>query len=94
MPLLEQSDLQFKYSWNTVLPDNPKITGIPDSVLLNRNEGFEVLAFINRIATANNWNEKELGLKTERLIRNQLPRYTRSHARVLQWLISNWDKYE
>jgi hypothetical protein len=55
MPLLQKSDLQFEYSWKVISHDNPIITGNPDSTLLNRNEGYEVLAFINRIADDSNW---------------------------------------
>jgi hypothetical protein len=29
--------------------DNPKISGVPDSTLFNRNEGYEVLYLINRM---------------------------------------------
>jgi hypothetical protein len=94
MPLLQKSDLQFKYAWTTIPPDDPKITGNPDSTFLNRNEGYEVISFINRVATVSKWDTKAPGLKVERLIKNHLPGTTRSHANVWTWLIDNWKKYE
>jgi len=94
MALLQQSDLKFKYSWSAIPPDDPKATGKPDSVLLNRDEGYEVLPFINRFAGDNGWKLKESGLKAERLIKKNLPGETRSHAHVKKWLIDNWEKYD
>ncbi len=93
MALLTKSDLQFTYSWTAIPPDDARVTGIPDSTLLNRNEGYEVLAFINRVATASKWTDKAHALKVERMIKNHLPGDTRSHTHVWQWLIDNWQKY-
>jgi hypothetical protein len=64
------------------------VTGKPDSTLLNRHEGYEVLHFLNRIS-----KDKAGALKGERLIRNHLPGEARSHANVLKWLIDNWTRY-
>lgn len=94
MPLLQKSDLQYEYSWSVVAPDDPKITGKPDSTFLNRSEGYEVLAFINSFAVRNNWKQKASGLKTERLIRKHLPGDTRSHSNVKKWLVDNWSMYD
>jgi hypothetical protein len=94
MPLLQKSDLQFEYSWTAIPPDDPRVTGKPDSTLLNRGEGYEVLAFINSFAVTNDWKQKASGLKTERLIKKHLPSDTRSHANVRKWLVDNWKKYD
>ena len=94
MQLIAKADLQYTYSWTVISPDNPKVTGVPDSTLLNRHEGYEVLAFINRIATASKWMEKAPCLKAERMIKNYLPSDLRSHAHVWQWLCDNWTKYQ
>ena len=93
MSLLTKSDLQFQYSWTAIDPDDPKITGKPDSTELNRGEGYEVLAFINRIAADSGWTDKSSGLKAERLIKNHLPGHLRSHAHVRKWLADNWNNY-
>lgn len=94
MALLKKSDLEYEYSWTAVPPDDPKATGEPDSTLLNRGEGYEVLYFINRIAAACGWKQKSTGLKMERLIKEHLPGDTRSHKNVLQWLDDNWKSFE
>ena len=93
MSQLSKSDLQFTYSWTAIPPDDARLTGVPDSTLLNRNEGYEVLAFINRMDTATKWPDKTGALKVERLIRNHLPGDVRSHAHVWKWLVDNWQKY-
>jgi hypothetical protein len=94
MALLQKSDLQFEYSWTAIPPDDPRVTGKPDSTLLNRSEGYEVLAFINSFAVTNDWKQKASGLKTERLIKKHLPGDTRSHANVRKWLVDNWKNYD
>ena len=94
MPLLQKSDLVFEYAWKAIPPDDPRVTGKPDSTLLNRGEGYEVLAFINSFASTNDWKQKASGLKAERLIKNNLPGDTRSHANVRKWLVDNWKKYD
>lgn len=94
MPLLTKSDLKYEYSWKAIEPDDPKVTGKPDSTLLNRGEGYEVLPFINRFAETHKFKQKESGLKTERLIKEHLPGDTRSHKNVNKWLVDNWKKYD
>jgi len=94
MSLLQRSDLKFEYSWTEIPPDSPRITGKPDSTLLNRNEGYEVLAFINRFAEDKKLNEKESGHKVERLINKHLPSIIQRHANVIKWLIENWKEYD
>jgi hypothetical protein len=93
MPVLTTSDLQFKYSWTAIPPDDARVTGVPDSTLLNRGEGYEVLAFLNRLATVSKWTDKASALKAERLIHTNLPGDVRSHAHVWKWLVDNWSNY-
>lgn len=94
MPLLQKGDLKFEYSWKAIPPDDPRVTGKPDSTLLSRGEGYEVLGFINRVAEANKWTNKASGLKVERLINKHLPDNVRSHKNVWQWLVDNWSKHD
>ncbi|MEH6501202.1 MAG: hypothetical protein V7751_17585 [Pseudoalteromonas distincta] len=93
MPLLSKSDLKYPYSWTAIAPDDPKVTGTPDSALLNRNEGYEVLAFINRLAEACEFKYKASGTKAERLIKEHLPGDIRSHKNISKWLSDNWKRY-
>ena len=76
------------HAWNAIPPDDPKVTGRPDSTLLNRHEGYEVLAFLNR-----NCADLPAALKAERLIRQVLPATVRSHVNVFNWLKTNWQIY-
>lgn len=92
--LISVNDLQFNYSWTTIAPDDPRVTGVPDSTLLNRNEGYEVLSFINRLAQTSKWVNKLPALKAERMIKNHLPGDIRSHSNVWKWLVDNWQKYQ
>jgi len=94
MPLLTKSDLKYTYSWEAIEPDDPKVTGEPDSTLLNRGEGYEVLPFINRFAKTHGIKQKASGLKTEKLIKEHLPSDIRSHKNVSKWLVDNWKKYD
>lgn len=93
MSLLEKTDLKYQYSWTTTRNDDPKITGIPDSILLNRQEGYEVLSFINRFAKVQKLTQKIIGLKAERLIKENLPSEIRSHCNITNWLLKNWGNY-
>lgn len=96
MQTISSTDLQYTYSWNAIPPDNPRVTGQPDSTLLNRREGYEVLPFINRFASTHNINgrpfTKAEALKVERMIRSA-PGSARSHANVKQWILDNWLKH-
>lgn len=94
MPLLSKSDLVYSYTWTAIAPDDPKVTGVPDSSLLNRDEGYEVLAFINRFSDIYNFKQKKTGLKVEKLINGHLPGNIRSHKNVSNWLVENWKKID
>ncbi|ETI89122.1 MAG: hypothetical protein Q607_CBUC00182G0102 [Clostridium butyricum DORA_1] len=94
MGLITRSELKYDYSWTVLNGDNPKITGVPDSTLLNRNEGYEVLWFINKFAEIYNLKNKESAFKIERMIRYYLPENIRSQENVVEWIENNWKKYE
>lgn len=88
MPVIASNQLQYQYSWTAIRPDDPKVTGQPDQTFLNRNEGYEVLAFLNKVA-----GSTAEALKAERLIKTVLPGNVRSRANVLDWLKRNWNVY-
>ena len=93
MALIKRSDLQYEYSWTPIKPDDPKVTGKPDSTLLNRGEGYEVLPFINRFIEKHNLASIASGKKIETMINKHLPGNIRSHANVAAWLEKNWNSY-
>ena len=89
MAIIAKHNLQYTdYSWTALRGDDPRMTGTPDSTLLNRYEGYEVLAFLNRHCST-----LAIALKAERMIRNVLPSWQRSHSHVVQWLNANWQLY-
>jgi len=91
MPLLSKEDLHYKdYSWMVYQEDDPKVTGEPDSSLLHRKEGYEVLYLINKFAEKHKFKRKESGRRAERLIRESLPGEIRSQEEVMKWLAQNW----
>ncbi|WP_407366068.1 hypothetical protein ABFU50_12975 [Xanthomonas campestris pv. campestris] len=92
-PLLKKTDLQHEYSWKALEGDNPHVVGAPDSTLLSRSEGYEVLDFINRFAEQHNLKQKNSGKETEWLIKIKLPSNVRSHANVRSWLEKNWKTF-
>lgn len=94
MALMKKGDLANQYSWNAIPPDDPRVAGKPDSTLLNRREGYEVLAFINRFAEKHELKQKASGWKIEKMITQHLPGDIRSHANVAQWLVNNWKKFD
>jgi len=81
------------YSWTALPGDNPKISGVPDSTLFNRNEGYEVLYLINKVMADNNLKNVESGQKIEKMIRTGLPGDVRGQKNVVEWIIKNWKQY-
>lgn len=93
MALLTSSDLQYSYNETATSNDNPKLRGEPDRTFVNRQEKYEVLYFINRLAEIKGWKQKDLGLKAERLIKKYLPPNIRSRENITKWLENNWNQY-
>jgi hypothetical protein len=91
MTNFKKSDLKLDYSWTAATEnDNSKITGVPDSTLLNRHEGYEVLPFLNRYMTSKNWTTTATFNKLENSLRNAVPDEKRSHANIKKWLDDNF----
>lgn len=85
-----KDSLKFNYSWTTTEGDSKKVTGYPDSVLLNRNEGYEILHFINKyMATRNLNNTISNFIVIEDSIKRNIPSNLRSQAHIKEWLNNN-----
>lgn len=84
---------ELKYPYTNDATDNKHLTGSPDSDLLNREEDYEMVTFINKYCTAHGLTTLEEALKVERLIKTHLPGNIRSHKDVTTWLENNWAKY-
>ncbi len=93
MPLLSKEDLKYTYAWTGASPDDPRLRRSPDRKELDREKGYDVLAFINAMAEVNGVTRKETGLKIERLIRDHLPRDIRLRESVTDWIMTNWSRH-
>ena len=94
MALLNKSDLVYDdYSWTVYGDDDPKVTGEPDSTLLNRKEGYEILYFINKMASIHGFKKVASGKKIEQMIRDHLPSDIRSQKKIRDWIVKNWDDH-
>jgi hypothetical protein len=75
--------------------DDPKVTGVPDSTLLNRGEGYEMLYFINTFIERNVKkpvkNIITLGRQIEYMIIKVIDTDIRSQQKIELHLIKNWD---
>ena len=90
---MKRSDLRGIYKWKTTEHDNPHKRHL-DAVFLNREEGYEVLYFINCFA-----HKYETVLttiqslqKVERMI-HDAPVDFHSRANIAKWIEDNWDDY-
>ena len=91
MAVISKDDLYYKdYSWTVYAKDNPKITGEPDSTLLNRKEGYEILYFVNKFCEMYSLNLKTLATKVEKMIRNEVPSDIHSQVKIKEWIVANW----
>lgn len=84
-----KADLQNKYNWSVDGGDNPKLRGEPDSSLLDRTEGYEVLYMIKKLMDA--WKLKNVasGQKIEDKI-HACPSNLRSQENLKNWIDKNW----
>ncbi len=92
MTLITKSDLKYNdYSWTTYSHDNPKVAGNPDSTLLNRKEGYEIVYFINKFCETYKFKSKLQALKIENMIRNEVPNNIHSQEKIKKWIEDNWE---
>ncbi len=93
MSLINKSELKYKdYTWTIYSNDNPKIYGNPDSTLLNRKEGYEILYFINKLSEIHNFKVKSSAIKIENMIRKEVPTNLHSQENIKVWIETNWRK--
>lgn len=85
MAVIAKGDLQYRYTWTTDSGDNPGYTGKLDRDKVDRDEGYEVLHFLNSIC-----DSKDQALHAERLIKTKLPGSVQRRDDILRWLKDNW----
>lgn len=90
-----KSDMLYSYSWTAIKGDNPKVSGEPDSTLLSRSEGYEMLYFINKCADKWNWTDdnKASRRKLEKLIKTIVPGNIHSQRGIKEWVENNYKMY-
>lgn len=94
MAFYTKTDMVYKdYSWTVYQDDDPRITGEPDSTLLNRMEGYEVLYFINRFSKLFVKLTLSQCEKVEKMIRLVVPEDIRSQAEIREWIRAKWNDY-
>ena len=91
--LMTKKDLIYSYSWSVYKDDDPKVSGEPDSTLLNRNEGYEMLYFINKFMQIHSLESIKSANKIEKMIKEYVPSDIRSQKNIKNWLEKNWKKY-
>jgi hypothetical protein len=95
MPVTRANLFYNDYRWSAREErDDPRVTGNPDSTLLDRNEGYEVLYFVNAVGRRNWTPEANLATchKIERMVR-ACPGAIRSQQRIEQWILDHWNQY-
>ena len=79
--------------------NDPLIIHLPQKDVLNRNEPYEMVYFINSFAKEYGWDKSRNQFfitackKLETMIKTKLPLNIESKEKIKNWLINNWDKY-
>ena len=58
------------YRWSAYPTGDPRVTGKPGSTFLNRQEGYEMVYFIDRYMVSQNLKQKDSGQKIEKFLRD------------------------
>lgn len=86
--------LRCKYNWTEYSENDPKITGEPDGIKLNKAEGNEILAFMN--AYLKN-HEIEVNIdnivRLECIIKEYLPSFCMTRKTIDLWISQHWDDW-
>jgi len=91
MSNFNRRSLRYEYRWTTIKEnDNTKIIGFPEDKLLDINEGYEVLPFINKYMSSRKWAYESTFQNIEQTIREYLPENIRVHKAVKEWLDGNF----
>lgn len=91
MANFNKKSLRYEYNWAAYKEnDNAKIIGFPENYFLDRNEGYEVLPFINKYMSSRNWAYEFTFRNLEKVIREELPDTIEGHNTIKQWLDENF----
>lgn len=80
------------YKWTAKADhDNPKFIAAQEAAMLNRQEGYEMLYFINSLALTWKWNDSLAACQNlECIIREKVPSNIRTHRGIKTWIAENY----
>lgn len=92
MPKMTKNDLRYQYKWTVTDGDNPKLIA-DDRRHLSRNEGYEMLLYLNSLTGANG---ADLPIRTRQIVEWMLKEHYDSTApsreTVTDWVVANFDR--
>lgn len=92
MPKMTKNDLRYQYKWTVTDGDNPKLIA-DDRRHLSRNEGYEMLLYLNSLSGANG---ADLSIRTRQIVEWMLKEHYDSTApsreTVTDWVVANFDR--
>ena len=100
--MFKKSDLNPDYSYNNFYHagnNGSIIIHLPQKDVLNRDEPYEVIHFINSFAKEYGWDKSRSQFfitackKLETMIKTKLPDNIDSKEKIKNWVINNWDRY-
>ena len=91
-----KSDMYYNnYSWTAINGDDPRVSGEPDSTLLNRSEGYEMLYFVNKFIEKHPYmpggNPNRAGRVIEFIIKNRISTDIRSQKNIEDFIVEYWN---
>jgi hypothetical protein len=82
-----KTDMYYQsYKWSVYATVDPKISGRPNNVVFNREQGYEVLYMINYLLTELNVDSKSIGQRIEKFIKTDLPYNQSTQKEVESWI--------
>lgn len=86
--VLSRYDLKYQYHVGKTLPEHPKLQGNPNGLLFDRQELYEVLYLLNKVADAKGYHSPAEAAQLEyKLLR--APDYLHSQSALYRWLVNS-----
>jgi hypothetical protein len=85
------NDSKYHYSWTSeYISGDAQIKVSADIEELDRNQGYQMLDFLNHLMENTPFKRRFDALEVERLIQERMPSHLRSHNQITDWLEHNW----
>ncbi|WP_163831889.1 hypothetical protein [Spartinivicinus ruber] len=92
MSVINKRELNYIYHWKTKSNDS-RLKGNLGMDLFNKNEGYEVLNLINKIAQSEGYSKDE-ALMIEKLIKRNFHANNISQSKVYHWIKEEMEKLD